>query len=115
MATKPTRLQEQGCDQLAEALLLITSGARRDGRGKFDAVDLREVARRVVKATSAFSLDEILARALEERGLALGLRPGTSDLLMLMEEDITPLESLLLPDEEFKDLVARMEDELGAV
>jgi hypothetical protein len=115
MATKPTKLQQQGCTQLAEALLLITSSARLDGRGKFDAVDLHEVAQRVLKASSAFSLDEILARALEERGLALGLRPGTSDLLMLMEGGIKPLESLLLPDEEFKELVAKMEDELGTL
>ena len=115
MATKPTKSQQQGCDQLAEALLLITSGARLDGRGKFDATDLTEVALRLAKACSAFTLDDILARAIEGRARALGLRSGTSDLLMLMEGDIRPLETLLLPDEAFMERTAKMEDELGVV
>jgi hypothetical protein len=115
MATKPTKRQQQGCDQLAEALLLITSGARLDGASPFDAADLNEVARRLVKASSAFDLDEILTRALGERARALGLRPGTGELLMLMEGDIKPLESLLLSDDEFQELAAKLEDELGVV
>ncbi|MHC5541261.1 hypothetical protein ACYOEI_23830, partial [Singulisphaera rosea] len=35
--TKPTRLQEQACERLAEALLLVTEGARLDDRGTFGA------------------------------------------------------------------------------
>ena len=115
MATKPTKLQQQGCDQFAEALLLITSGARLDGRGKFDTTDLTEVAQRLARAASAFTLDDILTRAIEGRARSLGLRPGTSDLLMLMEGEIKPLETLLLPDEAFKELAAKLEDELGVV
>ena len=115
MATKPTKLQQQGCDQFAEALLLITGGARLDGRGKFDATDLTEVARRLAAACSAFTLADILARAIEGRARALGLRTGTSDLLMLMEGDIRPMETLLLPDDAFKELAAKLEDELGVL
>ena len=35
MATKPTRMQQKACDNLAEALVLITQAARLDGMGKF--------------------------------------------------------------------------------
>ena len=68
---------------------------------------------RLAKSSSAFPLDEIVARALERRGRALGLRSGTSDLLMLMEGDVKPLEAMLLPDDAFRGLVAKMEEELG--
>jgi hypothetical protein len=102
MATKPTRGQQQACDQFAEALVLITEGARLDGRGTFDAADLSEVARRVAGASSAFSLDAILARALGRRARALGLPSDTADLLTLMEADVTPLGMLRLDDDGFK-------------
>jgi hypothetical protein len=115
MATKPTREQQHSCDNLAEALLLITEAARLDGRGQFGAADLGEVAGRLTRAATAFPLDEIVARALERRGRALGLRSGTADLLMLMEGDIRPLQSLLLPDDSFRELVAKMDEELGGV
>ncbi len=113
--TKPTRLQEQACERLAEALIAITEAARLDGKAAFDRSDLREVAGRLVRATSAFGLDEIVARALERRGRGLGLRAGTAELLMLLESDRPPLERLLLSDDEFRALVEAMEQELGEV
>jgi hypothetical protein len=115
MATKPTRMQQQACDHLAEALVLITGAARLDGRGKLDRDDLGEIARRLAQASSAFSLDEIVARALEQRSKALGLPSSTAELLTLMEAEITPLEMLRLPDDEFQALVERMQEELGEV
>jgi hypothetical protein len=114
MATKPTRLQQQACDKRAQALLLITEAARLDG-GKLEKDDLRLIADRLARASSAFTLDEIVVRALEQRGRDLGLPASTAEFLTLLESDITPLETLLLTDDEFKALAQRMEEELGDV
>jgi hypothetical protein len=113
MATKPTRMQQKACDDLAEALLLITQAARLDGMGKLDPESLGLIADRLAHATSAFGLDEIIARALERRGRYLELSGTTAELLSLVEADMKPLEMLLLSDEEFKALVARIQEELG--
>jgi hypothetical protein len=113
MATKPTRMQSQARDRFADALVLITEGARLDGKGTLDRKALGEVALRMAAASSAFGLDEIIARAVERRVQGLGLPSSASDLLSLMEEEITPLETLLLDDDEFKALIARLEEELG--
>ena len=111
MATKPTRRQQKACDLFVEALGLITEGARLDdGTGRLDAGDLAAVADRLAKASS-FGRDEIVARALERRGRALGLEPGTVELLSLLEGDTSPMEALLLSDDEFREWVARMEGE----
>jgi hypothetical protein len=115
MATKPTRMQQQACDRLAEALLLITEAARLDSKGKLDRDDLGEIAGRLAQASSAFGLDEIVAIALERRGKALGLPSSTAELLTLLEAGITPLEMLLLADDDFRGLVAQIEEELGQV
>jgi hypothetical protein len=95
--------------------LLISEAARLDGRSPVDAKEFAELARRVTKVSTAFGLDEILARALESRGQALGLRSGTAELITLIEEGVEPLATLLLSDEDFKELVARAEAELGEV
>jgi hypothetical protein len=115
MATKPTRQQERACDLLAEALLHIAEAARLDGRNPIGPADLAELARRVAKASTAFDLDAILARALEARGQALGLRSGTAELLTLVEGEVEPLATLLLNDDDFKAIVAKAEEELGEV
>jgi hypothetical protein len=115
MSTKPTRQQDRGCDKLAEALLLIAEATRLDGRSPIDRVELAELARRITRASTAFDLDTILARALESRGKALGLRSGTAELLTLIEDNLEPIATLLLSDDEFKELVARAEEELGEV
>src|SRR5262249_41204888 len=107
--------QQQGCDGLAEALLLTTQGARLDGHARFDAADLAQLAALLAKASSAFNRDEIVARALDRRCRALGLRAGTSELLLLMDGEKAPLETLLLPDDDFRDAVATLEAELGEV
>ena len=114
MATRPTRLQQQACDKRAEALLLITEAARLDG-GKLEKDDLRVIADRLAQASSAFTLDEIVVRAIERRGRDLGLPASTAELLTLLEGDIKPLEALMLTDDEFQALAARMEEELGDV
>lgn len=115
MATKPTRLQEQACDILADALLRIAEAARLDGKANFGAAEMTEVAARLAKASSAFSLGEIVARALEARGRSLGLRSGTAELLTLLETGITPLDALGLADDAFRGRVAEVEAELGDV
>jgi hypothetical protein len=115
MATKPTRMQQQACDNLAEALVLITEAARIDGKGKLDQEDLDVIAGRLAQVSSAFSLDEIVARALERRAKLLGLPTSAAELLTLLDAEIRPLEMLLLPDDEFKALVERMQEELGEV
>src|SRR5262249_13763602 len=111
MATKPTRMQQQACDQLAEALVLITEAARLDGQAKIDSNDLDVIAGKLVQASSAFSLDGIVSRALELRAKRLGLRSSAAELLTLLEAEIRPLEMLLLTDDEFKALVDRMHEE----
>jgi hypothetical protein len=115
MATRPTRLQQQACDQLAEALVLVTEAARLDGRSTLDRSTLGVIADGLAQASSAFRLDEIVARALERRGKALGLPSNVAELLTLLEAGIGPLEMLLLPDDEFKALVGRIQEELGEV
>ena len=115
MATKPTRDQIQACDQFADALLLITQAARLDGRGKLDRDDLAVIAGRLAGASPAFGLDGMVIVALERRSLSLGLPPGTAELLTLLETDTRPLEALLLPDDEFRALVERVQEELGGV
>ena len=113
--TKPTKLQEKGCDQLAEALLLITEAARLDGKAAFNNADLRELAGCLTRASSAFGLDVIVSRALERRGKLLGLRSGTSELLMLVDSDALPLNALALSDDDFLARVNAVELELGEV
>lgn len=115
MATKPTRRQQQARDHFAEALHLIAEGARLDGGGRLGQDDLGEVARRVARASSAFGLEEIVVLALEKRGRALGLPGGAVELLTLMDSEVKPLEMLRVPDDEFRELVVRLEDELGEV
>ena len=115
MATKPTREQDRSCDMLADALLSIAAAARLDGRARLDSATFAEIAARVVRASSTFDLDAIVARALEARGRALGLRAGTAELLTLLDGGVRPLDSILLDDDEFRALVARIEEELGDV
>lgn len=113
--TKPTKLQEQACDALAEALLLITRAARLDGKTTFGAADLEALAARLARASSAFTLDQIVARALEQRGRALGRRAGTAELLTLLDSDVAPLAMLLLADDDFLARVDALDQELGEV
>jgi hypothetical protein len=108
-------MQQQACDHLAEALVLITEAARLDGKGKLDPDGLDVLAGKLAQASSAFDLDAIVARALERRGKILGLPSSAAELLTLLEAGIRPLEMLLLPDDEFKALVERMQEELGEV
>jgi hypothetical protein len=113
MSTKPTRQQEKACDQLANALLLIADAARLDGRASLDFKAFRDLANLLVKATSAFDLATVVSRSLEARGHSLGLRSGTSELLTLLDNQIEPLEVLLRSDDDFRGLVAKIEEELG--
>ncbi len=117
MSTKPTRQQERACDLLAEALLHIAEAARLDEWNLLNGpADWPEIAGRIAKASTAFGpRREVLARALEARGHALGLRAGTAELLTLVESDVEPLASLLLSDDDYRALVARAEAELGEV
>jgi hypothetical protein len=113
MATLPTRRQQQASDLLAEALYRITEASRLDAKGKLDRADLAELARLIGQASSAFSLDQIVTRALELKAKGCGIAQIEIDMITLMDVEVTPINMLLLNDDEFKDLVARMEDELG--
>ncbi|WP_435007053.1 hypothetical protein P12x_004455 [Tundrisphaera lichenicola] len=115
MATKPTREQDKACDRLAQILLLYCEAARLDGRVAIDGAGLASFAQLVAKASSAFDLDAILARALDERGRGLGLRQGTAELLTLVDGGVEPLSTLLLSDDDFRAEVDRAEAELGEV
>lgn len=113
--TKPTKRQEQAGERLADALLLVAEAVRLDGGRGFAAGDFEEAARRLARASSVFSVDEIVARALESRGRALGRRPGTAELLTLLEGDVTPAAALLLTDEEFHERLDALDEQLGEV
>jgi hypothetical protein len=113
--TKPTRGQEQACDQLAEALVLIVEAIRLDGKSTFGPAELVAMLSDLARASSAFGPDTIVARALERRGRSLGLRSGTSELLTLLDADLPPLDALLLSDEAFRARVEAVEEELGEV
>src|SRR4051794_18887217 len=115
MSTKPTRQQQHACEHFVEALSWIAEGARIEGTGTFRAADLTDIAQRLARASPAFGLDEIVSRLLERRCRALGLRAGSGDLLVLMEGDFNPLETMLLPDDQFKGLVSKLEADLGEI
>lgn len=112
MATKPTKHQQKAREHLAEALNLIAEANRLDGRSALDRNAFAEIAARVARACTAFPLDEIAARALELRGLALGLPPSTAEVLSLVEAEARPLDMLLLDDEAFRAVAAKLEEEL---
>jgi hypothetical protein len=115
MATKPTRLQEQACDLLATVIVSVSEAARLDGKGSLDGRAFASIAELSARASSAFGLDTIIARALEIRGKSLGLRAGTAELVTLLETGKRPLDLLLLDDDGFRELVARLDEELGEV
>ena len=115
MATKPTRLQQQAGDHLAQALFLITEAFRLDGKGRLGPSDFDELAKRIAHVSSLFPLDEIVVKALQRRAKDLSLTSSAADLITLMEGEVKPLHTLLLPDPEFVELVKRLEEELGEV
>jgi hypothetical protein len=115
MATKPTREQERACDLLAGALATIAEAARLDGRAPLDPGSFATLAGLLARASSAFDLDAILARALEARGRSLGLRSGTAELVTLIDDGPKPLDLLRLDDDGFRAIVARLDAELGEV
>ena len=113
MATKPTRLQQQAGECLAETLFLIAEAFRLDGKGKLSPTEFNELATRIARVSSQFSLDELVVKALQRRGQILGLTSSAADLITLMEGEVKPLHTLLLPDAEFVAIVKKMEDVLG--
>jgi len=83
MATKPTRLQQQACDHLAEALYTITEAFRLDGRGKLDPGDLDELARLIEHSVvrrrgRTLALYELYLYAARRPELPKRLGPGWS-------------------------------------
>ena len=113
--TKPTKAQEQARERIAQALLLASEAVRLDGVTKLDAAGWADLASRIARLSSAFTLDQILERALERRGESLKLRSGTGELLMLVEVEggIPPLQMLLLDDPSFDSRVKAAEESLG--
>ncbi len=115
MATKPTRQQQQACDQLAEALLLIIEAARLDGRVKLDPESVSGITGKLAAMSSAFGVDDIVGRALQRRCQRLGLPESDVELLTLMESELDPLAILVLSDDAVRHRVARLREELGEV
>ncbi len=115
MATKPTKLQQIGRDKLAEALNLIAEAARLDGRSPTSGTTWATLTSQVARTSSAFSLDEIVARALERRALALGLAASTAEMLTLVETTIRPIDLLLVGDDQFREAAAAIDEELGSL
>jgi hypothetical protein len=115
MATKPTRLQLQAGDDLAEALYLITEAFRLDGKGKLGRSEFDELATKIALVSSQFPLDEIVTKALQRRAEKLSLTSSAADLIMLIEGEVKPLHALLLPDPEFVEMVKKLEEELGEI
>ncbi len=115
MATLPTRLQQQARDRLADALLATAEASRLDGTGRLDDAGFREIATRLASISSAFSLDEIVARALDSRVKALKLPTGSADLIGLNSDSVDPLLALRLDDLALGELVGRLEEELGGL
>jgi hypothetical protein len=115
MATKPTRLQQQAVENLAESLFLITEAFRLDGRGKLNRSDLDQLAGKITEVSSQFPLDELVVKALERRAKHLSLTSSAADLISLIEGEVKPLHTLLLSDPEFVELVKGLEEELGEV
>jgi hypothetical protein len=113
MATKPTRLQQQAGDFLAEALFLITEAFRLDGKGRLSPSGVDELATKITQVSSQFPLDELVVRALKRRAKSLSLTSSAADLITLMQGEVTPLHTLLLPDAEFVEMVKKLEEELG--
>ncbi len=112
MATKPTREQQKAADLLAEALALIASAVRLDGHSPARP-GWKGVVDAVARASSAIPADEVVIRAVGRRVRDLGLPADTVELLTLMDAGMPPSQVLLLDDDAFRDLAARMEEELG--
>jgi hypothetical protein len=106
-------MQQQACDHLAQALLLVTEAARLDGGDRLDRDGLRAIAEGLARTSSAFGVDDIVGRAVDRRARSLGLPSSAGELLTLLDSDVSPLETLLLDDEGFKGLVDRLMEELG--
>lgn len=94
--------------------MLIAEAARLDG-GKLEKDDLRSIADRLAGMSPAFTAEDLIFRAIEQRGRSLELPGHTAELFTLLEGEITLLEAILLTDDEFKELARTMEEELGGV
>ena len=115
MATKPTHLQQQAGECLAETLFLIAEAFRLDGKGRLSPTEFNELATRIAHVSSQFSLDELVVKALQRRAQILGLTSSAADLITLIEGEVKPLHTLLLTDPEFVEMVKKLEEELGEV
>ena len=76
MSTKPTRQQDQACQKLAQALLLIAEAARLDGRDSLGGGRWLEVARDVVDEQPADFRQQlrVAADARQNRRVGVGRR-----------------------------------------
>ena len=111
--TKPTRAQQHARTLLGQAILAISEAARLDGTTRFSTEALREVTERIARASSAYTYDEIVVTALEQRLKAMGLPSSHVELLTLIDQTLTPLEMLHLDDENLKQRIIDAEAELG--
>ncbi len=94
---------------------MITEAYRLDGRGKLDTGDLAEVAAQIARVSSAFPIETIVVKAIERRARALQLSSSAADLIALSEGELEPLQTLRLGDQEFAELVRRLEEQLGGI
>ena len=114
MATKPTRQQQQARDLLAEALHGITEAYRLDGHGKLDPGDLDEMRDGSVGSLGVRSRSD-RARSDRTEGKSPQALVSAVDLIALSADELKPLQTLLLSDSEFQELVQKLEEELGGM
>ncbi len=56
-----------------------------------------------------------MVKAIERRAKSLKLSSSAVDLITLAEEETKPLQTLRLTDQEFVELVQKLEEELGGI
>ena len=86
MSTKPTRLQQQAADHLAEALVLITDAHRLDGKGTLAPAGFDEMP----DGSQAYhpdsgSMKSLCGHSSEASGPEIAL-PGAVDLIALHDD-----------------------------
>lgn len=113
--TKPSKLQEQAAARLVLAVTSAAEAHRLDGGPKPSTADFREAVQKLARLSTPCSADELLARALDERGKAMKMSMSAGELVMLVESPVETYAAMLLGDEEFRAHVAALEATLGEV
>jgi len=113
--TRPSKLQDQAAAKLVAAVGLAAEAHRLDGGPRPSTADFREAVQKLARLSTPYSADDLLARALDERGQSLSMNMNVGELVMLVESPVETYAAMLLGDDEFRAHVAALEAELGEV